>query len=410
MPLFKKLSAARNDEPAPPKPDTEPSAGTGLPTRALPKVLGTAAVALALYVAFHGSSKPAVKHHASAPAPSPQTNARPKPAQYEDILNHIEASVHKRRKAHNKTPPDHRNPLGPAMPTPKNVAEQRQAKHGNIAASPIVALQGDAQSPSAGQAGHGESSANATDPNAVPGGHPLKPVTQVSAPQGTRRRKGSQAQHFLKRIAHSAGKNYGPQARVLPPLHGAVLYPGAVLPSTTITAVNTQLPGTVTAQVTRDVYGRNGRVAVPKGSRLVGQYDTTVRNGQTRVLVAFQRVIFPDGRELVLGNAQASGPRGAAGTKAHVNNHFWKMLGASLLVALLDQGVAAVGPKHQVTTPSGATFRGSSQVGAQTFAGVAGKVLAPYTNLKPTAVIPPGTAINVLVNKTVLMPRQGGGQ
>lgn len=391
--------------------------GIGLPTRVLPKLIAVGVGLIALYVAFHGqfdhSSRPAEPAN-TAPPPA-QASAQPHPSELRTLLSGIEGH----HKPHHAKPAPQSsgtsNLLSGAMPSATNIKNSKRAAQGNIAASQIIALQGTSNSSSNGgtetQTGSGNGSGDMdTSRFAVPSGQPVGPVTHIQLPASLRKRHRPDARTFLAKMAKATGHGYGPQAAILPPLPGAVLYPGAVLPSTTITAVNTQLPGSVIAQVTNNVYGRNGRIAVPAGSRLVGQYDTTISNGQTRVLVAFSRVIFPDGRELVLGNAQSAGKHGATGTKADVHNHFFKMLGASLLVALLDQGVSAVGPTNSVASPTGATYSSPGQAGAQVFANTAGKVLSPYTDMQPTAVIPAGTAINVLVNKTVTIPQQGAGQ
>lgn len=48
------------------------------------------------------------------------------------------------------------------------------------------------------------------------------------------------------------------------------------------TAINSDLPGEVIAQVTRPVYDHvTGRtVLIPQGARLIGQYDSQVAYGQ----------------------------------------------------------------------------------------------------------------------------------
>ena len=70
---------------------------------------------------------------------------------------------------------------------------------------------------------------------------------------------------------------------------------GTVIPAALITAINSDLPGEVIAQVTEPVYDyATGRtVLIPQGSRLIGQYDSQVAYGQERALIAWNRVIMP---------------------------------------------------------------------------------------------------------------------
>jgi len=39
---------------------------------------------------------------------------------------------------------------------------------------------------------------------------------------------------------------------------------------------------------------------VPQGTRVIGQYDNNVQSGQRRVLLLWNRLIFPNGRSIVL--------------------------------------------------------------------------------------------------------------
>lgn len=416
MALWRK-SEQKEAPPPPPRDTQEP--GRGLPTRTLPMLMGGFAVAAALYVAFFTKNHPVQPAAPQTVAQAPGVNPQASPHKSElksilDSLNQIEAE-HGGGKPAGSSSASGGNAITDATPTPEHV--HAAATRGNIAASPLTALTGDYQTGRYGSGNLNTGVVPKQPDSGVPNGPLQGPAgmpsaSDIAALVGHSSKHQNGNRQFLKQAQSDAQANngYGAVSKVLPPLKGAVLYPGVVLPATTVTAVNTQLPGTVIAQVTNPVWGRNGRLAVPAGSRLVGQYNTSVTNGQTRVLVAFERVIFPDGREIVLGNSQAVGPQGASGVKGKVDDHFWTMLGSSLLVAMVDQGVAAVGPTQSVTSPTGSTYRSPAQSGAQVFANSAGKVLSPYMNMQPTAVIPPGTAIDVLVNKTILMPASENAQ
>ena len=70
-----------------------------------------------------------------------------------------------------------------------------------------------------------------------------------------------------------------------------------------ITGINSDLPGSIIAQVSQNVFDTaTGRyLIVPQGSKLFGVYDSRVIYGQSRVLVAWNRIIFPDGSAITLG-------------------------------------------------------------------------------------------------------------
>ena len=71
---------------------------------------------------------------------------------------------------------------------------------------------------------------------------------------------------------------------------------GRMIQATMESALNTDLPAPIRAIVSRDVYAEAGSVPlIPKGSRLIGNYNAKLDSGQTRVFVVWSRVIRPDG-------------------------------------------------------------------------------------------------------------------
>jgi type IV secretion system protein VirB10 len=81
-----------------------------------------------------------------------------------------------------------------------------------------------------------------------------------------------------------------------------VLFPGTVIPASLVTELNSESPGPVIAQVTQTIYdSATGRIAlVPQGSRLMGEYRSSSRYGQSRVAIVWSRLIMPNGDEVAL--------------------------------------------------------------------------------------------------------------
>ena len=129
-----------------------------------------------------------------------------------------------------------------------------------------------------------------------------------------------------------------------------------VIPAAMITGINSDLPGQIQAQVTQDVYdsATGDHLLIPKGAKLTGSYDSRVIFGQRRVLVAWTRVIYPDGSALSLGAMPGADIGGYAGFADKVNNHYLKIFGNAFHTVLhvLNAGeVAAVGhfiKEHQL--------------------------------------------------------------
>src|SRR6185295_18227049 len=85
--------------------------------------------------------------------------------------------------------------------------------------------------------------------------------------------------------------------RLSAPASPNIVQAGSIIPAALITGIRSDLPGQITAQVTQNVYDSpTGRILlIPQGARLIGEYDSEVAAGQTRVLLAWDRLILPDG-------------------------------------------------------------------------------------------------------------------
>ena len=108
---------------------------------------------------------------------------------------------------------------------------------------------------------------------------------------------------------------------------------GTVIPAALLTSINSDLPGELIAQVTEPVYDHaTGRtVLIPQGARLIGQYDSQVAYGQDRTLIAWNRIVFPDGRSINIGSMSGADLTGAAGLADRVDGHFWQLAKGILL-------------------------------------------------------------------------------
>lgn len=90
--------------------------------------------------------------------------------------------------------------------------------------------------------------------------------------------------------------------RLVKPASAYVVQAGTIIPAALITGIRSDLPGEITAQVTEAVYdSATGQyLLIPQGARLIGQYDSSVAFGQSRVLLVWTRIIMPDGTSIVL--------------------------------------------------------------------------------------------------------------
>ena len=174
---------------------------------------------------------------------------------------------------------------------------------------------------------------------------------------------------------------------------------GTVIPGLLLTAINSDLPGDIVGQVSRDVYdSRTQRlVLIPKGARLIGTYDNQVAVGEDRLLVAWTRLIFPDGRSLRLPGL-ALKDEGQTGAKDQVDTHWRRAFGSALLLSAISAGVQLSQPRQtSLLAPPSAGQVAASALG-QELSSVALELLRRGMNTPPTITIRQGHPFNVFLN------------
>ena len=141
---------------------------------------------------------------------------------------------------------------------------------------------------------------------------------------------------------------------------------GTLIPAILETAINTDVPGYVRAVVSQDVRSFDGRrVLVPRSSRLIGQYQSGVEQGQRRAYVVWTRLIRPDGASINLASP-AVGFDGTTGLEGDVNSHFLKRFGSGLLLSVVGGlGALATGGVGGVIVAGGAQGAANSAVQSQ---------------------------------------------
>jgi type IV secretion system protein VirB10 len=195
---------------------------------------------------------------------------------------------------------------------------------------------------------------------------------------------------------------------------------GKVIHAVLETAVNTQLPGYVRAIVSRDAYSEHGRnILIPKGSRLIGSYNTSLVNGQNRVFIMWNRVIRPDGIDVMI-NSPATDNLGRSGLHGFIDSRFGEMLYAATLSSIIGVGVAVLaeevgnGEGIQVQQNNSNPFGGQTTSGSssqQAALQAAGNISNVGTNmaqklldLRPRITIDQGTEVMIFVNNDLVFP------
>lgn len=200
---------------------------------------------------------------------------------------------------------------------------------------------------------------------------------------------------------------YATQGREAP-LTKSEIKTGTILPAVLLTEINSDLPGLITAQITENIRDSlTGKtILVPKGSKLIGSYDSQVAMGQERVLIAWNRVQFPDTSTLELGNMGGIDGLGQAGFNDQVDNHYRRIFGNATLLAIIGAGFQLSQPDRDNSNNNrGMTAREQmiAELGKQ-WSNVGSEMIRRNLNIQPTLHIRAGYKFNVLVNKDLILP------
>ena len=181
------------------------------------------------------------------------------------------------------------------------------------------------------------------------------------------------------------------------------LQTGFVIPATMLSGINSDLPGQIMAQVSHDVYDTaTGRHRlIPQGSRLVGAYSSEVSYGQQRVLVAWQRIVFPDGKTMDIGSMPGADGAGYSGFKDRINHHYLQIFGAAFLMSGITAGITLTQRDALADEQNGRQRAGDiiSEALGQQIGQVAIDMIRRHLNISPTLEIRPGYRFNVIVTK-----------
>ena len=190
------------------------------------------------------------------------------------------------------------------------------------------------------------------------------------------------------------------------PISSSELFSGSVIPAVLVTGINSQLPGEITAQVRQNVYNslNPGEVVIPQGSKLIGVYDSGVQYGQSRVLVAWSRVIYPNGETVDLRGMSGVDGLGEAGFSQITDNHYMKIFGSAFLISLLGAGAQLAQPQQSSALSNPGMGQTATGAISQEMDSVGGDMLQKNLNIAPTLKIRPGYLFNVLVSKTMILP------
>ena len=208
-----------------------------------------------------------------------------------------------------------------------------------------------------------------------PSGPPSGIVPAAPAPSGE-----------LSALLHAAPT---PAARAeMLPAQRLLLPKGAFIDCTLETAIDSTLPGMTTCVMATDVFGVDGKVVLmERGTKLIGETQGQVQQGQARVFVLWSEARTPAGVVVPLASPGAD-ELGRSGLPGEVNRHFWERFGAAMLISIVDGAVESASARNG---------GGTVIVDPAASQSVMTEVLKGTVNIPPTVTKKNGDRIQVLV-------------
>lgn len=224
----------------------------------------------------------------------------------------------------------------------------------------------------------------------------------AAMPQGTPSAFGAADPNLQDRKLAFAGEaasadvynEYGVQDAVSP----YQVMAGTLIPASLVTGINSDLPGTIVAQVTQPVYDTvTGQyLLIPQGSRLIGRYQSEVSFGQDRALVTWDRIIFPDGSSIVI-SAPGADTQGYSGLSDRTDHHWDRVFTAAGLATILGIG-AELG-----SDGDGDIERAIRRGTTDTINEAGERIVDKQLGIQPTIRVRPGWPVRVVVTRDLIL-------
>ncbi len=267
------------------------------------------------------------------------------------------------------------------------------------------ALQSGMQSgltPAGFQSGNSMSSNNPASaaPSAAPSITPLTGTAQAAAPSQDDQNMQGEKNSFLQ---NQTGGDDQLTAGVQNTASPYMVMAGAIIPATLITGIDSDLPGQIQALVSQNVYDSKtgNNILIPQGSKLLGTYDSQVAYGQSRVLIVWTRVIFPNDQYIDLEGMPGADLSGFAGLHDQVDNHYFRIYGSALLMSLFSAGMQLSQPSNDTSNGAPTNQQIIASAMGQQLADTSTALIQKNINVQPTINIRSGDNFNVLVTRDI---------
>lgn len=185
----------------------------------------------------------------------------------------------------------------------------------------------------------------------------------------------------------------------------AVVPEGTLIPGILETAIVSDLPGQIRAVTSQDVYSFDGRrILIPTGTRLIGEYQSSITRGQKRIFVVWTRLIRDDGIAVRL-NSIGTDSLGRSGLTGLVDNKWRERFGSAIMLSIVGAGASYATGYGSSGATNGVTSDGqrgeelARQTIAQTFSDMANTALQENLRIPPTISVNQGERIFIFVRQ-----------
>lgn len=169
--------------------------------------------------------------------------------------------------------------------------------------------------------------------------------------------------------------------------------------------IDSDLPGHIVGHVSQDVYDTvtGNYILIPAGTRIVGNYEHAIAQGQSRVMVNWKRLIFPSGHSLDMGTMYGADRQGYTGFRDLVDEHIFERYSGAVLLSIITGGVQLSQPSRAYYERPGIGQEMAGSLGTN-LGNLSTELVRQNLGRKPTINIRPGYRFSVVVTRDLPFP------
>jgi type IV secretion system protein VirB10 len=176
---------------------------------------------------------------------------------------------------------------------------------------------------------------------------------------------------------------------------------GAIIPAALLTGIDTARAGPVVASVTQNVFDTvTGRhLLVPQGARLIGRHDGESQYGDRRAFLAWDRLILPNGRSVLLSKEPGVDAQGAVGVRGRID----RRLGALAIATLFAGAITTLGEIARDDGAPGGFWADAGDAASIEAARVGGRLIDRELEVRPSIRLEAGAPVRVMITRDLIL-------